>query len=183
MESGRFLVQPETKIVCETSLVKEATYLANLLGKGGGSSVIFDNRNNPTGNIILFLDSTFVDTEEGYTLRVKYDGIVIMAKTAKGIFHGIQSLRQLLPVDIEKGIASTAELSIPAVKIKDSPRYRYRGMHLDVGRHFFPVESVKKYIDLLAMHKMNTFHWHLTEDQGWRIEIKKYKNQRRGSRI
>jgi len=80
MESGRFLVQPETKIVCETSLVKEATYLANLLGKGGGSSVIFDNRNNPTGNIILFLDSTFVDTEEGYTLRVKYDGIVIMAK-------------------------------------------------------------------------------------------------------
>lgn len=73
---------------------------------------------------------------------------------------------------MEKG--AVAELTIPAVTIEDSPEFGYRGMHLDVARHFFPVSFVKKYIDILAMHKMNTFHWHLTEDQGWRIEIKKY---------
>ena len=90
------------------------------------------------------------------------------------MFYGIQSLRQLMPAAIETTGQELHDLTIPGVEISDHPRYGYRGMHLDVGRHFFGVASIKKYLDLIAMHKMNTFHWHLTEDQGWRIEIKKY---------
>ena len=91
----------------------------------------------------------------------------VRAATAKGLFYGVQTIRQLL----QKG---KKNYLIPAVEISDSPRFGYRGMHLDVGRHLYPVDFIKKYIDLIALHKMNTFHWHLTEDQGWRIEIKKY---------
>ncbi|PXX30647.1 beta-N-acetylhexosaminidase [Arenibacter sp. ARW7G5Y1] len=91
-----------------------------------------------------------------------------------GVLYAIQTLRQLMPPAIESGTSLEAELSIPAVVIKDEPRFAYRGMMLDVSRHFFPVSFVKKYIDLIALHKMNTLHWHLTEDQAWRIEIKKY---------
>ena len=86
-----------------------------------------------------------------------------------GLFYGFQSLIQLLPVN-----KATNEIQLNAVKIQDEPRFQYRGMHLDVGRHMFPVSFIKKYIDILAAYKLNTFHWHLTEDQGWRIEIKKY---------
>ena len=100
--------------------------------------------------------------------------IVVAGKTAKGVFYGIQTLRQLMPASIKTTANQIEDLTIPAVIIKDNPRFVYRGMHLDVGRHLFPVDFIKKYIDLIAMHKMNTFHWHLTEDQGWRIEIKKY---------
>ncbi len=170
---GRFLVNPETKIIYETGLAQEAKYLANLLGKGEGASIIVDERNASSGDISLTLDST-IQAEEGYELNVEFDGIHLSAKTAKGIFYGIQTLRQLLPASIEKSMAATDTLTIPAVRITDQPRYAYRGMHLDVARHFFSIDEVKKYIDLLAMHKMNTFHWHLTEDQGWRIQIKKY---------
>jgi len=115
-----------------------------------------------------------IDAPEGYTLSVSYDAIVISGKTAAGVFYGIQSLRQLLPSVIEATNTTIDELTIPAVAIQDNPQYAYRGMHLDVGRHFFPIADIKKYIDAIALHKMNTFHWHLTEDQGWRIEIKKY---------
>ena len=108
--------------------------------------------------------------DEGYTVSVTSQKIIVAGKTAKGVFYGIQTLRQLLPT----AKVSTKNFTIPAVKIQDYPRFSYRGMHLDVGRHIFPLDFIKKYIDLIAMHKMNTFHWHLTEDQGWRIEIKKY---------
>src|SRR6478672_9735952 len=103
-----------------------------------------------------------------YTLKVTPTSVKINGDTYSGTFYGIQSLLQLLPVTV------SSSLEIPAVSILDSPRFAYRGMHLDVGRHFFPVSFVKKYIDYIALHKMNYFHWHLTEDQGWRIEIKKY---------
>jgi hexosaminidase len=112
---------------------------------------------------------------EGYTLDVQPARILVRAAKRAGIFYGLQSLRQLLPPEIFRearveGVAWT----VPAVRIEDKPRFAWRGMHLDVGRHFMPREFVKKYLDLLALHKMNTFHWHLTEDQGWRIEIRKY---------
>jgi hexosaminidase len=87
----------------------------------------------------------------------------VAGKTSTGVFYGIQTLRQLMPIAIESS-ENLAEITIPAVTIKDSPRFGYRGMHLDVARHFYPVDFVKKYIDLIAMHKMNTLHWHLTED-------------------
>lgn len=170
---GRFLLALDTKIISEKSLVKEADYLANMLNNIYTIAVSLDSSASNIGNIKLELDTT-IENNEGYKLSVKYNGIVVSGKTSAGIFYGIQSLRQLLPSEIENNTSNLKEITIPAVEISDSPRYKYRGMHLDVGRHFFPVVSVKKYIDLIAMHKMNSFHWHLTEDQGWRIEIKKY---------
>lgn len=118
--------------------------------------------------IILHTGTDSSAKAEGYSLTVGKDRIDINGNDGSGTFYGIQTLIQLLPV--EKG----SSLFIPAVEITDYPRFSYRGLHLDVTRHFFPVDFVKKYIDLLAMHKLNTFHWHLTDDQGWRIEIKKY---------
>lgn len=113
--------------------------------------------------------------KEAYTLSVIPENIIITATEPNGFFYAIQSLYQLLPPEVYgKGTAGKAEWSIPAVKIMDAPRFAYRGMHLDVSRHFSSVEYIYKYIDMLAMHKINTFHFHLTDDQGWRIEIKKY---------
>ena len=170
---GRFLLNSKTKIICIASLAQEAEYLSKILNTTLGVDLTIDSSANKNGNIKLELNHTIAN-REGYTLSVEYDAIIISGKTATGIFYGIQSLLQLLPVEIENGDNDAIEITIPAVEINDSPRYAYRGMHLDVGRHFFSVASVKRYIDLIAMHKMNTFHWHLTEDQGWRIEIKKY---------
>jgi len=170
---GRFLLSSNTAIISNASLAQEAEYLNNMLSRVSGNTLVIDSSAGNSGNIKLELDNS-IDNTEGYKLSVKYDAIVISGKTNIGVFYGIQSLLQLLPAGIENGDNEIAELTVPAVEIRDSPRYKYRGMHLDVGRHFFPVASVKKYIDLIAMHKMNTFHWHLTEDQGWRIEIKKY---------
>lgn len=107
-------------------------------------------------------------TDEGYLLKVDQKGIVISAKNAAGIFYGVQSLKQMLPV------SQNGPLTVPFTEIIDQPRFAWRGLHLDVGRHYFPVSFIKKYIDYMAMYKLNTFHWHLTEDQGWRLEIKKY---------
>jgi hexosaminidase len=113
--------------------------------------------------------------EEGYTLLVDKKGVLIQSQTSKGAFYGMQSLLQLLPAEVFSAAAvSGVKWVIPYVSIKDVPRYGYRGLMLDVGRHFMPIEFVKKFIDLLALHKQNQFHWHLTDDQGWRIEIKKY---------
>lgn len=128
------------------------------------------------GNIQLSVDPSLdVANDEGYTLDVTKDGAVVVAKTAQGLFYGMQSFLQLLPAEIESpskvnGIAWQA----PAVSIKDAPRFGYRGIMLDPCRHFMPVENVKKYLDVLSLFKMNRMHWHLTDDQGWRIEIKKY---------
>lgn len=112
---------------------------------------------------------------EGYFLEVTPKRIIITAEQPKGFFYGVQSLMQLMPTEIfKKDKAEIAKWSVPCCYIEDQPRYKYRGLMLDVGRHFYPVSFIKKYIDMIALHKMNTFHWHLTEDQGWRIEIKKY---------
>jgi hexosaminidase len=108
-------------------------------------------------------------------LQVSSKTIRIKASAANGLFYGLQTIYQLLPEAIYgKKKVKAREWSVPAVFINDAPRFAYRGLHLDVSRHFFPVEFIKKYIDAMAIHKLNTFHWHLTDDQGWRIEIKKY---------
>ena len=120
-------------------------------------------------NTIVFEQDLSIENDEGYLLKVSSNKILITSKTVKGAFYAVQSLIQLLPV---KTNAKT--IAIQGLEIKDSPEFKYRGMHLDVARHFFSVNFIKKYIDLMSMLKMNTFHWHLTEDQGWRIEIKKY---------
>jgi len=125
----------------------------------------------PTTNIIqLTLTNTKKQDNGSYHLLVNDNKIIIESNSEEGIFYGIQSLIQLLPTENN----TDGAMNIQNVMIKDAPRFSYRGMHLDVSRHFFGIDYVKKYIDFLALHKMNYFHWHLTDDQGWRIEIKKY---------
>ena len=170
---GRFLLSSNTVIINSANLNQEAKYLADMLNSISGIKITLKSSGSKNTNIKLKIDNS-IKNNEGYKLSIKYNAIVISGKTNIGVFYGIQTLRQLLPAEIENIDNEISELTIPAVEIFDSPRYKYRGMHLDVGRHFFSVAFIKKYLDLIAMHKMNSFHWHLTEDQGWRIEIKKY---------
>ena len=124
---------------------------------------------------IVFEETKGIKNKEGYHLSIRKQEIRIKSASNNGAFYAIQSLLQLLPNAIfGSEQVENIKWELPAVEITDQPRFSYRGMHLDVCRHFFPVDVVKKYIDLMALHKYNHFHWHLTEDQGWRIEIKKY---------
>lgn len=134
---------------------------------GADLQVNMDN----AANIILFETDPAIDHPEGYRLNVTDDQIIVSASTAAGYFYGLQTLRQLWEIAKKE---NEGKLLIPQVKIEDHPRFEWRGMMLDVSRHFFPKEFIKKFIDYLAMNKLNTFHWHLVDDQGWRIEIKKY---------
>lgn len=131
--------------------------------------------NKKRKNAIVCTLNKKVQANEEYHLYIKPSGIEIEASTPQGIFYGIQTLRQLLPSCIEKNEKCTDVVwSVPCAEISDKPEFAYRGFMLDVGRHFMPTDFVKRCIDFAAFHKMNKFHWHLTEDQGWRIEIKKY---------
>lgn len=171
ISKGRFLVDSNTKVVGVTELENEGKYLVELLGNAIDEVAPYTIKDE--GDIVLKLDES-ITNKEGYNLTITYENIVIKGNTPLGVFYGIQTLRQLMPTQVETTAPNKQEFTIPAAIIEDSPRFVYRGMHLDVGRHLFPVRFIKRYIDLIAMHKMNTFHWHLTEDQGWRIEIKKY---------
>lgn len=137
-----------------TEYLQAATSIAVPVGRSPASA-------GAAGTIALVL--TDEGSSEGYRLTVGTGSVTLSASTAAGLFYGVQTLRQIIDPP-----------TILAVEITDEPRFRYRGMHLDVARHFFPVAFVRKYIDLLARYKFNTFHWHLTEDQGWRIEIRRY---------
>lgn len=118
--------------------------------------------------ISLTLDAD-IPNKEGYVMTTTADNIILKGQTEKGVFYGIQTLRKSIPAK-----AAGADILFPAGEIKDEPRFGYRAMHFDICRHFYPIKVVKEYIDLLALHNMNTLHWHLTDDQGWRIEIKRY---------
>jgi hexosaminidase len=171
IQNGRFLVDENTYVSAPEELKNEADYLVQMLSTSTGDTVpLKQDQEEERGIFLKLVDS--IQNEEGYILNVSDNSIEILGATPAGIFYGLQSLRQLMPAETET--EPVGELTIPAVKIVDEPRYTYRGMHLDVARHMFPVDFIKTYIDLLALHKMNRFHWHLTEDQGWRIEIKKY---------
>lgn len=128
------------------------------------------------GDIVLTLDpSAEVENDEGYQLEVNEKNVTVVAKTPQGLFYGMQTFMQLLPAEIESSTAvSGIAWQAPAVSVKDAPRFGYRGILLDPCRHFMPVENIKRYIDVLSLFKINRLHLHLTEDQGWRIEIKKY---------
>ena len=143
-------------------------------GTGGSSHNSFPEAYG-TAKTVSFAMDPAGEHPEGYELEIRKDGIFITAATAAGWFYAWQSLKQMFPLTFfapNQGVEFP--FTVPTGHIIDYPRFEYRGMHLDVCRHFFTVEEVKNYIDLLAMHKMNRFHWHLTDDQGWRIEIKKY---------
>lgn len=126
----------------------------------------------------IFLSADLQDEslgDEGYLLHINPKRMIsIQANHAGGVFYGLQSLLQHFPATLFASESKASSWKLPATSIRDVPRFTYRGMHLDVARHFFPVEFIKQYIDLLAFYKFNHFHWHLTEDQGWRIEIKQY---------
>lgn len=172
---GSFKLNNKTVFYAPTAEAKTiAEFFATKLQPSTGFTFAVSDKEG-SNSISLLLDETIQVNEEGYTLEVTPQNAVIKAKTAQGLFYGMQSFLQLLPAEVESptlvnGIAWTA----PAVSITDEPRFEYRGIMLDPCRHFIPVESIKKQLDVLALFKINRFHWHLTEDQGWRIEIKKY---------
>lgn len=166
---GSFAVTAETGIRFDAALANEAKLLsAELKARTGNEpkAVREELRIMLPSEIRIDLDNSLALEPGGYTLEATPKTVVIKGKDAAGAWNGTRTLLQLLPLEGDK--------AIPAVSIKDEPRFGWRGMHLDVGRHYFPVEDIKGFIDWLAFHKLNTFHWHLTEDQGWRIEIKKY---------
>lgn len=166
---GQFLLDSKVGLIFNEEFKISGMVLKNMIEK---DSFIKLKSVDSKRNILFVKDS--LSNPEGYHLKVSEEEIVIKASTDAGAFYAVQTLRQLLPVGFENGTFQEPKVAIQCLTIKDEPRFAYRGMHLDVCRHFFPIEFVKKYIDALAMLKMNTFHWHLTEDQGWRIEIKKY---------
>ncbi|MEE9407858.1 MAG: family 20 glycosylhydrolase [Polaribacter sp.] len=162
-----FILNNDTKLTYDNDLKNVAEFFKSYIKKNNTIKL-----NDGSQNTINFKIDNTISNDEGYQLKITTKEILISAKNQKGAFYAFQSLRQLLPTNFENSTES--EFAIQCLEIKDAPQFGYRGMHLDVGRHFFDVDFIKKYIDLMAMLKMNTFHWHLTEDQGWRIEIKKY---------
>jgi hexosaminidase len=173
--SGVFTHNNKTNIVLEGSgLEKNAAFINDYLQQFFGYKLKITKNYTGTNAIRLNYERLENKITGAYILIVNDKGISIAGNDESGIFYGIQTLFQLLPAANDKQQTTNNKLSIPQLTIIDYPRFPYRGMHLDVGRHFFPVTFIKKYIDYLAAYKYNTFHWHLTEDQGWRIEIKKY---------
>lgn len=195
VESGNFKLDEHTQIIVDSDNQKVtdiADYFVEQLNMASGYSlVVSSSPESGATNSIEFTDMDLDSSlgEEGYTLTSNKKSIIITG-TPHGLFYAVQTLFQLLPNEIysDKQVENM-DWTVPAVFIKDTPRFQWRGMHLDVGRHMFPVSFIKQYIDYMALHKMNTFHWHLTEDQGWRIEIKKYPRLteigawRKGTRI
>ena len=170
IKSGNFQLDQNTEIVYSSRNKFSAQYLQHYINENLGIKCLLKTESKTDNSIWLIAT---VDYNGGYSLEVNQKGIRI-AGDSNGVFYGVQSLIQLFPTSKIQAKTSNNKISIPQLTITDSPRFPYRGMHLDVCRHFFPVSFVKKYIDYLALHKLNIFHWHLTEDQGWRIEIKKY---------
>ncbi len=153
---------------------KVAEFFASKMRRATGYELPI-SANDDKATIKLSIDDKLELKNEGYTLTVTDKGIEVVGKTAKGLFYGMQSLMQLLPAEIEsQKLVDTILWQVPSVSIKDEPAFAYRGLMIDICRHFLTVEEMKRQIDILSLFKINTLHWHLTEDQGWRIEIKKY---------
>ncbi len=175
MGKGFFPIDKTSNIVLEGSgLEKNAEFLNDYLQQFFGYKLKITK--NYTGTNAIHLNYERMDNKiaGAYHLTVDKNGVDIAGDNETGVFYGIQTFLQLLPVQKNNSKLKNYPLSIPQLFITDYPRFPYRGMHLDVCRHFFPVSFIKKYIDYLAAYKFNTFHWHLTDDQGWRIQIKKY---------
>jgi hexosaminidase len=175
--AASFALTPGTAIVPDRSTYDIGIQLADWLQPATGFRLAVVGATGSGGKVIsIRLDPTLARLgEEGYRLTVTRSRINIRALRPAGAFYAVQTLRQLLPPDIfRQAPVAGVSWNVPAVEIEDMPRFQWRGAHLDVSRSFMPKEFVKKYIDLLALHKLNRFHWHLTDDQGWRIEIKKY---------
>lgn len=165
-------------ICCDTDMDERTmkavrTFVAQLNSVSGGKTEVTTSESTPHEGVRMVLDPSM--EEESYNLSVGRHGTEIRASSFPGFFYALQTVRQLLPPEIygDKP-APKADWSLPYVEINDAPRFKYRGLHSDVSRHFFDINEMKRYIDIMAVHKLNRLHWHLTDDQGWRIEIKKY---------
>ena len=169
-----FVLNSKTKIIYdanEPQMERNAAFLSEYIEQISGLKLKYEvsDGTNFDNNIVISIDREgYMENDEGYMISAGKEGVAIVAKSPAGVFYGIQTLRKALPI----GKFGTVEL--PNASINDVPLFGYRGMHLDVSRHFFDKEFVKRYIDIIALHNINTFHWHLTDDQGWRVEIKKY---------
>lgn len=171
MLSGSFQINSETTITQSSS--KAATqHLRRYLSPPTGYK--FETNSKTTNSITLEINNQLRLKAEGYQLLVTPKNITITAPSETGLFYGIQTLRQLLPTQVYATTKQTKTWHVPAISINDAPRFQWRGIMLDVARHFTEKKDVLKFLDTLALHKINTFHFHLTDDQGWRIEIKKY---------
>ena len=159
-----FILDSEVSILFDASLQQEAAFLQQYLKEAIGLDLQLTQKRDKKVRCIELAVSPKVKEKEGYVLTVNQKGITIQGGSAAGVFYGIQTLRK----------AVMEGTTMPAVIITDAPRFGYRGMMLDCSRHFWSIDFVKRFIDLIALHNMNTFHWHLSDDQGWRIEIKRY---------
>ena len=169
-QKGAFVLTGATPIVYpvgDEQLKNDAQFLSDYIADV--TALRLTTTSAKVKNAITLRLNKKVQSKEGYVITVDKKGVVIEGATAAGVFYGVQTLRKSIPVD-----KSLTEVTLPAVVVKDAPRFGYRGVMLDCARHYFPVKFVKQFIDLIAMHNMNVFHWHLTDDQGWRIEVKKY---------
>ena len=172
--AAKFNINANTQIVLEGSgLEQSASFLNEYLQQFYKLKLKTVKKPTSTNIIRLHYKKLARPIAGAYQLVINNKGVTISGDNARGVFYGVQTLLQLLPVPDAKSKLALKP-TLPYVSIDDAPQFAYRGLHLDVTRHFFPVSFLKKYIDYLAYHKMNTFHWHLTDDQGWRIEIKKY---------
>ncbi len=171
LQDDPFVLDSSVQILAADGLSQEAEFLQSYLREQIGMSLTISRKREKKVNYIELSLLPRVQHNEGYWLNVNKKGVTITGSTATGVFYGIQTLRKALA---EEEQTKGGSVLLPAVNIVDAPRFSWRGMHLDCSRHFFPITFVKKYIDLLAMHNMNVFHWHLSDDQGWRIEIKKW---------
>lgn len=170
LAGGEFILDDGVCIVYpgeNGAMRRNALWLADYLKVATGRDYRVETGLDGKENVLLRLDPG-IENPEGYRVSVSADGVVIAGASEAGVFYGIQTLRKAIPVNVN-GVPV-----LPAVKIEDEPRFAYRGVHLDVCRHFFTVDEVKSYIDMMVLHNMNRLHWHITDDQGWRIEIKKY---------
>lgn len=170
--SAPFVLNANTVIYVQTKsqdMKRNATMLASYIQEATGIRPTIGKFVKGSPAIILSIDKT-ISNAEGYKLNANAKQISIAGASAAGVFYGIQTLRKSLPLCSGKA----TQVNIPAVQIADAPRFAYRGTHLDVSRHFVTTDSIRQFIDMLALHNINRFHWHLTDDQGWRIEIKKY---------
>lgn len=176
VHDGQFTLTPKTVINVAgdaESLTPACTFFNNLISASFGAPLKVEQQDAQQDAINVSVDPTM--KSEAYNLNVNKKGISIQGGSPQAVFYAFQTLRQMLPVSIEKGEPMTS-VAVRNVEIQDEPRFRHRGIMLDCCRHFFTVDEVKTFIDMLALHKIDRFHWHLTDDQGWRIEIKKYPN-------
>ena len=174
MQKGEpFVLNADVQILAGEGLQREAEFLRQYLKEVTGIDLTIAQKRIKKVRYIDLTVSPKVTEPEGYVMTVSANGITIAGGSAAGVFYGIQTLRKSL-VSIDKASATSSIFHLTSSIITDAPRFSWRGMHLDCSRHFWSVDFVKKFIDLLALHNMNVFHWHLTDDQGWRIEIKKW---------